>query len=299
VPGIEALALGGATRLTAVFGDPVEHSLSPAMHNAAYAALGMDRAYVAFHVSAAMLSAAVRAIPAFGIVGVNLTVPHKERAARMVVRMSAEARMLGAINCIVNRSSRLYGDNTDARGLERDLNTLDLILAGRLAIVIGAGGAARAAILACLRCGAGEVIVANRTLARAASMARRFKARLPHSLRRASLAARGLDALADASILERAALIINATPMGLTSAGFAPVEYARTSEHCFFYDLIYAVEPTAFLRPAIKIGRRWADGAGMLVNQGELAFELFNGLAPPASVMRRALCDRLGRPSDS
>jgi len=294
-----ALALGGATRLTAVFGDPVEHSLSPAMHNAAYAALGLDRAYVAFRVGAAMLPAAVRAIPALGIAGVNLTVPHKERAARMVAQLSAEARMLGAINCIVSRSGRLYGDNTDARGLERDLDALGVALAGRLAIVVGAGGAARAAALACLRCGAGQVVVANRTLARAAAMVRRFRARRPRALGRASLGARGLEALNDASLLGRAALIINATPMGLTSAGFAPVNYALTPGHCFFYDLIYAMEPTAFLRPAMELGRRCADGASMLVNQGELAFELFNGVAPPSGVMRRALWERLGRPPNS
>src|ERR1700694_92420 len=133
-----ALPLGGATRVTAVFGDPVEHSLSPAMHNAAYAALGLDRVYAAFHVRPPMLAAAVRALPALGILGVNLTVPHKERAVRMVAKLSAEARMLGAINCAVNRSAGLYGDNTDARGLERDLNSHNVELAGGVAIVSGA-----------------------------------------------------------------------------------------------------------------------------------------------------------------
>src|SRR6185437_2692132 len=97
-----AAPLGGATRLTAVFGDPVEHSLSPAMHNAAYAALGLDRVYAAFHVTPPMLPAALRALPALGIIGVNLTVPHKERAFGLVTKPSAEARMLGAVNCIVN-----------------------------------------------------------------------------------------------------------------------------------------------------------------------------------------------------
>src|SRR5579864_3835689 len=140
-----AVPLGGATRVTAVFGDPVEHSLSPAMHNAAYAALGIDRVYAAFHVTPPMLAAALRALPALGIVGVNLTVPHKERALKMVAKLSAEARMLGAINCVVNRMNRnggLYGDNTDARGLERDFDGLGVALKGEMAVVIGAGGAA-------------------------------------------------------------------------------------------------------------------------------------------------------------
>jgi shikimate dehydrogenase len=293
-----ALALGGATRVAAVFGDPVEHSLSPAMHNAAYAALGMDRVYAAFHVTPPMLAAAVRALPALGIVGVNLTVPHKERVLRMVAKLSAEARMLGAVNCIVcivNRPASLYGDNTDARGLERDLVGLGVALKGATAVVIGAGGAAASAVVACLRCGAGEVAIANRTPARAAALMRRLRARLPRALSGAALSVSGLEALADPGLLERAAIVINATPMGLTSAGFVRIEYARTRRECFFYDLIYAARPTAFLRPAIALGRRAADGAGMLVNQGELAFELFNGVAPPPGVMRRALWERLGR----
>jgi shikimate dehydrogenase len=287
--------IGGATRLTAIFGDPVEHSLSPAMHNAAYAALGMDRVYAAFHVTPPMLAAAVRAIPALGIAGVNLTVPHKERAVRMVARLSAEARLLGAINCIANRPGGLWGDNTDARGLECDLEALGVGLGRGLAIVIGAGGAAGAAVLACLRRGATEVVIANRRPARAGALARRLGARLPRTLRRTALKPRGLDALVDPALLAEAAAILNATPMGLTSAGFARLDYARTPRGCFFYDLIYAARPTPFLRPAIALGRPHADGAGMLVRQGELAFELFNGVAPPAGVMRRALWSRLGR----
>lgn len=290
-----AFALSGATRIAAVFGHPVEHSLSPAMHNAAYAALGMDRVYAAFHVTPPALAAAVRAIPALGIVGVNLTVPHKVRALRMVARLSREARMLGAVNCIVNRPSGLYGDNTDARGLERDLESHSVALDGGLAIIIGAGGAAPAAIVACLRRGAGAIVIANRTPAHAAALARRMRARTPRALGRGALEVRGLDALVDAALLGRARLILNATPMGLVTERFVQLDYARTPRECFFHDLVYAARPTAFLRPALALERRCADGAGMLAGQGELAFELFNGVAPPPGVMRRALWERLGR----
>jgi shikimate dehydrogenase len=244
-----------------------------------------------------MLAAALRALPALGIVGVNLTVPHKERALRMVAKSSAEARMLGAVNCVANRPAGLYGDNTDARGLERDLESLGLELKRASALVIGAGGAAASAVVACLRRGAVEVVIANRTRPRADALARRLRARVPGALGGAALVARGLDALGDAALLGGAAVVINATPMGLTQAGFVRIDYAATPRGCFFYDLIYAGGPTAFLRPAIALGRRTADGAGMLVNQGELAFELFNGVAPPPGVMRRALWERLGRDS--
>ena len=138
------LEINGATALTAVFGDPVEHSRSPAMHNAAYSALGMNRKYAAFHVRPDGLGAAMRAIPALGILGVNLTVPHKETAARTLKLQSAEARLLGAVNCVVNRNGKLFGDNSDARGLERDLRDLRCVLRGKLAVVVGAGGGAAA-----------------------------------------------------------------------------------------------------------------------------------------------------------
>jgi shikimate dehydrogenase len=279
------------TAVAAIFGDPIEHSRSPVMHNAAYAALGMSRTYAAFRVTAANLAPALRAIPPLGIIGVNLTVPHKQAAARLIKDLSGEARVLGAVNCVVNRRGVLRGDNTDARGLERDLRDLGCELRGRLAIVIGAGGGAASSVLACIRLGASRVVIANRTLARAAALARRFSAKGA----RASSEPRGLDALVDTELLADARLIVNATSMGLTTGRFARLDYNSAAADCLFYDLIYSAEPTEFIKPALAAGRQATDGAGMLVNQGELAFKLFNRVAPPAGVMRAALFDALGR----
>lgn len=286
--------IGGATRITAIFGDPVEHSLSPAMHNAAYAALGLDRAYVAFRVTPRHLADAVRAVPALGILGVNLTVPHKEAAVPMMRELSDEARLLGAVNCVVNRGGELSGDNSDARGLERDLRARRINIGGKTVIVIGAGGASAAALLGCSRLGAGEIILVNRTRERAEVLADRFRA-----TEAPAIAVRGLDALNDGVLLSEAAAIINATPMGLTTAEFAKLDYASTPASCFFYDTIYSAKPTAFLRPAIALGRKHADGAGMLAGQGEIAFELFNGVAPPRGLMMQVLSERLGRARDA
>jgi shikimate dehydrogenase len=284
------LSISSRTVITAVFGDPVEHSMSPAMHNAAYTALGIDRIYIAFHVTPENLRSAISAVPALGIAGVNLTVPHKEAAARMLKdRLSAEAKLLRAVNCVINDRGKLRGDNTDARGLERDLRALGTDIRSGLAIVIGAGGAAASAILACTRMGAARIVVANRTRSRAVKLVRRFASS------KVELSAHGLDALTDASFLADAALVLNATTMGLTTRDFAPLDYAASAKDCFFYDLIYRTQPTPFLRGAIAIGRPHADGAGMLINQGEIAFELFNRVAPPPGVMRRALLERLGR----
>jgi shikimate dehydrogenase len=293
-----AHALSGRTLLTAIFGDPVAHSLSPAMHNAAYAALAMERAYVAFRVTPERLREAIRAIPALGILGVNLTVPHKERALRMMAYLSDEALLLRAVNCVINRNGELHGDNTDARGLEADLRDRGVTVEGGLAVIIGAGGAASSAVLATLRLGAGRIVICNRTVARANRLARSFAHYLgargggrPHQ----TIEARGLDTLVNATAIGTAAIVINATPMGLKTGGFAPLSYAATPSACVYYDMIYAREATPFLAPALAASRRAIDGAGMLLSQGELAFELFNGVAPPAGVMRAALMEKLGR----
>lgn len=293
-----APALSGHTLLTAVYGDPVMHSLSPAMHNAAYAALAMERAYAAFHVTPEHLREALRAIPALGFLGVNLTVPHKERALRMMAHLSAEARVLRAVNCVINRNGVLHGDNTDARGLEADLRAQQVTIEGRLAVIIGAGGAASSAVLASLRLGAARIVICNRTVARANRLARGFAHYLGErggGRPRQTIEARGLDTLVNATSMSTPAIVINATPMGLKTGGFAPLSYDATPSECVFYDMIYAREATPFLAPSIAIRRRAIDGAGMLLNQGMLAFELFNGVASPPGVMRTALMSALGR----
>jgi shikimate dehydrogenase len=288
------LEISGHTRFTAIFGDPVEHSLSPAMHNAAYAALGLERAYLAFHVAPEHLHNAIRALPALKIAGVNLTVPHKEKAVAMMAHLSEEALRLGAINCVVNRDGDLYGDNTDARGLELDLRESGVTINGRMVMIVGAGGAAVSAVLACTRMGAGKILLCNRTVERAAGLARRFASSSQASAG-IPIHAGGLDKLAEPAVLADTALVINATPMGLKTGGFIPLAYDATLADCVFYDMVYGREPTPFMTPALGLGRRAFDGAGMLLNQGALAFELFNNVAAPAAVMRAALMAALGR----
>jgi shikimate dehydrogenase len=283
----------GRTRFTAVFGDPVEHSLSPAMHNAAYAALGLERAYLAFRVAPERLHDAIRAVLALQIAGVNLTVPHKESAVSMMTHLTEEALTLGAINCVINRDGELHGDNTDARGLERDLRESGIALAGRTVIVVGAGGAAAAAVLACSRVGAKKILLCNRTVERAHKLAEHF-AHLGHP-NGSSIDSAALDELSDARTLDGVALVINATPMGLKTSRFAPLAYDAAPTDCVFYDMIYAPHATPFLAPAVASRRRALDGAGMLLYQGALAFELFNNLAAPINAMRAALMSALGR----
>ncbi|HEY2483514.1 MAG TPA: shikimate dehydrogenase [Candidatus Binataceae bacterium] len=284
--------ISATTRLTGIFGDPIEHSLSPAMHNAAYAALGMDRRYLAFHVTRAELLPALRGIVPLKIAGVNLTLPHKARALAVMDELTAEGDLLGAINCVIHRDGKLVGDNTDARGLERDLRAQAILVAARTALVIGAGGAGAAAVVALSRLKAARVIIANRTARRASALARRFA---QSALRRTRFEAVGLRELVNSSLLAEVACVVNATSLGLTGGGFPHLKYDATPPNCFFYDTLYARRPSKFLTGAIGAGRKCADGAGMLVEQGELAFHLFNGVRAPHGVMRRALMDALGR----
>jgi shikimate dehydrogenase len=284
--------ISATTRLTGIFGDPIGHSLSPAMHNAAYAALGMDRRYVAFHVTQAELLPALRGIAPLKIAGVNLTLPHKARALAVMDELTAEGELLGAINCVINRDGKLVGDNTDARGLERDLHAHGIGVAARTVLVVGAGGAGAAAVVALSRLKAARVVIANRTTRRASALARRFA---QGALRRTRFEAVGLRELVNSSLLAELVCVVNATSLGLTGADFPHLEYDATPPNCFFYDTLYARRPTRFLAGAIRARRKCADGAGMLVEQGELAFNLFNGVRAPHGVMRRALLDTLGR----
>ena len=282
-----SLTIYGTTGLAGIFGDPVSHSLSPAMHNAAHAALRQNRIYVPFHVTTEQLRDALRAVVALGIIGVNLTVPHKEAAARILAgNLSAEARTLGAVNCVVNRHGKLFGDNTDARGLEMALREAGVSRVRRIGI-IGAGGGAAAVLLAGSRLGAHQFVVFNRTASRAYRLAKRFP--------KLDMDIRPLKQLKKRDALSGSELVVNATTVGLKGENFPPIDFDSAPAEALFYDLIYRAEPTPFLKAAAAAGFRTLDGATMLLHQGALAFKLFNRIDAPLEVMREALMRALGR----
>ncbi|MCX8071168.1 MAG: shikimate dehydrogenase [Candidatus Binatia bacterium] len=270
----------GSTRVVGIVGDPVAHSLSPVMHNAAFAALGLDWVYVAFPVKAVGLRAALRALPALGIAGVNVTVPHKEAALSIVDEASPLAQRVGAVNTIVVRGSRLWGENTDVFGVRQSLRRLRL--RGSTAVVIGAGGAARAVLAALEQAGVQRVVLANRTLARAQALRRRF------STGEFIVEAHPLAALRNPASLQHARLVINTTSVGLHGEPFPPMAIEATPPNCLFFDLIYGRE-TAFLQQAARFRRPTLDGVEMLLHQGAAAFRLWTGRRPPLAVMRQAL----------
>ncbi|GIW46072.1 MAG: shikimate dehydrogenase [Candidatus Binatia bacterium] len=270
----------GSTRVVGIIGDPVEHSLSPLMHNAAFAALGLDWVYVPFPVRAGALPAAVRGLAALGVVGANVTVPHKEAVGRYVDELSPLAKRVGAVNTIVCRSGRLYGDNTDVYGVRQALRRVKL--RGATAVVVGAGGAARAVLVALEALGVRRVLLVNRTLERARVLRRKFSSGGFH------VEVRDFSALVEARYLKEVRLVVNTTSLGLHGEPFPAVAFELTPRECVAFDLIYG-RWTDFLRRARAADRKTIDGSEMLLHQGAEAFRLWTGRRAPLEVMRSAL----------
>jgi shikimate dehydrogenase len=275
-------ATTGSTRIVGIFGDPVAHSRSPAMHNAAFAALGLDCSYVAFHVVPDQLANAVHSIRSLDLLGVNVTVPHKERAARMLDSVSPLARQVGAVNTIVNRDGHLFGDNTDVYGFVQSLRSTGVRLRGKRAMVVGAGGTARSVLLGLSELGVGQILLVNRTAARSRKLTRQLAAHCPPIDRYP------LSALENPELLARLSLIVNATSLGWQGEHFPPLRFKATPTTCLCFDMAYGRE-TDFLRRSKLAGRRTVDGIEMLLHQGARSFTLWTGRRPPLRAMRMAL----------
>lgn len=278
------VSITGQTRIVGIFGDPIAHTRSPAMQNAAFRTLKLPYIYVPFLVHPTDLSKAVQAIRAYHLLGVNVTVPHKERIVRYLDDLSPEARLCGAVNTVVNRDGTLFGDNTDGRGFLASLEEHGLSPHGREVILVGAGGSTRAVLVSLIRAGSARIIIANRTVAKAQTLVRAYC-----TLGETTLEAVTLDQLEDPVLLGRAALIVNCTSVGLHGEAFLPLAFHATPRQCLFYDLLYRPEHTSFLRQANEARRSTIDGRHMLLHQGALAFSLWTAQPAPLAVMKQAL----------
>jgi len=274
-------SISGSTKIVGIFGDPIGHTRSPAMHNAAFEKLGLDYRYVPFRVAPAQLGAAARSIRALGLVGVNVTVPHKEKIRRHLDSESTLATALGAVNTVVNDNGHLHGENTDLDGFARSLSGRRLRLRGGKVVVIGAGGASRAVLAGLEQLGVGEVVLANRTRARSRRLVRELEGHIP------STRLVGLEELADQQTLADCALVVNATTLGWGRDRFPSLAITATRPRCLFYDMAYALD-TAFLRAAKRAKRPTMDGGEMLVLQSARSFSLWTKRAAPVAAMRIA-----------
>ncbi|HUP84994.1 MAG TPA: shikimate dehydrogenase [Acidimicrobiales bacterium] len=265
------------THVAGVIGDPVRHSLSPVIHNAAYAALDLDWVYVAFPVSTGHAPDAVAAMRTLGIAGLNVTMPHKADVIAGLDGLSPTAAALGAVNTIHRRGDDLVGDNTDGAGfLDALRHDEGFEAAGCRAVVFGAGGAARAVVLALAHAGALDIAVVNRTASRAGATVALAsdKARIGNE-----------EDIADAD------LVVNATPVGMRGAGTdgaLPLEPAHLRANQLVVDLVYHPLRTPLLAAARERGAVAVTGLGMLIHQAAHAFRLWTGEDPPLEVMSAA-----------
>lgn len=278
----------GTSIVVGVIGDPVRHSLSPVLHNAAFAALGLDWVSVAFLVSPASLDAALAGARALGVRGLSVTMPHKEAVAAKVDRASAGAARLGAVNCVVVERDGLVGENTDGEGFVAALRRgAGFEPSGRRCLVAGAGGAARAVVLALAEAGASEVVVVGRSSDRVADAAS-----LAGEVGRAGVPSEAADA----------ALVVNATPLGMAgtteSGALPPIDPALLGPGQLVVDLVYAPRPTRWLELAQRRGAAVLDGLGMLVHQAALQIELWSGRRAPVEAMWDAVAVRPFPPTD-
>ncbi|MEW5762333.1 MAG: shikimate dehydrogenase, partial [Bacillota bacterium] len=263
------MEINAATRVCGLFGYPVGHSLSPAMHNAALRVLGINWVYLAFAVPPTHLPAAVGAVRALDMPGANVTVPHKEAALRLVDEVSEAARLAGAVNTIINREGTLFGDNTDGRGFLRSLAEVGFDPRGKTAVIIGAGGAARAVGAALAGAGAGRLALTNRTPERAQALAE-LLASLGPEVRLFPWAELERPSSEVARLFAAASLVVQTTSLGMHPAPEITVPVAPELLHPgqLVYDLVYNPPRTRFLALAQAAGARVLNGVGMLLHQG-------------------------------
>ncbi len=275
------------TTLVGLIGWPISHSVSPLMHNAAFAELRMNWRYVPLPVHPDRVKEAVAGVRALGLRGVNVTVPHKQAVMPHLDRWSPAAAAIGAVNTIlVGEEGELLGDNTDAAGFVTDLRANGVNPQGRRVLVVGAGGSARAVVYGLAEAGCGSLVLLNRTLAKAESLLAAMRELFPD----VPMAARPFpDGVAECAA--DAELIVNCPSLGMSPnlEGLPWDEDVEFQPGQTVYDLVYNPAVTRLLQLANVDGARVIGGLGMLIHQGAIAFERWTGEEAPVDVMRRAV----------
>jgi len=275
--------ISGKTRLLALIGHPVGHSLSPAMHNAAFVADDLDFVYVCLDVDPDELPAAVRGLQALKLRGFNVTMPHKLAMVPLVDELDEEARISGAVNTVVIEDSGLRGCNTDGGGMVMACQEAGIELSGKSVLLLGAGGTAAAIAVAFGNAGVGELHIANRTVERATHLRDKL---YETGIKR--LAVHSLDALEET--VPDAEIVINATPLGMKEEDPMPVSAGYVQKSRAFCDVVYRPgTKTPLVRLAHERGVPVVAGDRMLLYQGVLAQKLWTGREPNVKAMDRAI----------
>ncbi|MBI5642592.1 MAG: shikimate dehydrogenase [Deltaproteobacteria bacterium] len=287
------LKINGRTKIAGIFGDPVDHTVSPAMHNAAFEALGLDMVYVPFHVRSKPvyeLKRAVESIRALNLKGVNVTIPHKERVLKYLDEIDEHAREVGAVNSIVNRNGKLTGYNTDGPGYLLSLKKeTGFTPKGKNIIVLGAGGAARSILYSILDKNPRSVVIANRTSRRAEDLSTEFMEKFPVEIHAVKLEKRSIG-----PYMEKAGLLVNTTSIGMKGNGSFDLPFESLPGDAVVSDIVYVPLDTALLKAAKARRLKTHHGLSMLVGQGAITFELWTGKKAPVDIMRGSAMRALG-----
>lgn len=278
----------GTTKNLGVMGWPIAHSLSPVLQNAAIEEAGLDYVYISLPVPPEKLKEAVAGLRAMQFTGWNVTIPHKQAIMAELDAVDEDARIIGAVNTVVNRDGHLTGYNTDCIGFMQPLAQQGFLPKGKEATILGAGGAARAVIWGLLRAKVKRITLGVRNPAKAARLAEEFAAY-------GEIQVLHWEDSAFAEHLAVTDLLVNTTPLGMYPhvEGMPPVDWTKLKKDALVYDIIYTPERTRFLCEAQEHGHAIINGEGMLAGQGAAAFTLWTGVAPDIALMKRALREEL------
>ncbi len=277
--------INGQTRIVGVIGDPVQHSRSPQMHNAAIVERKLDYVYVPFHVRSGELREAIEGFKALNVLGVNVTIPHKQTVMSILDDVSHEATLIGAANTLIFCDGRVSGDNTDAQGFLRAMTEEGIdIPVGGSAVVLGAGGAARAVVVALALSGLDLITIANRTGWKAIQFEKDLATISETEISAVDLASNQLNLA-----IRSADLLVNTTSVGMQETDQLLIDPDFLNPGTIVYEIVYTPPETPLLRVAREKGCQTIGGIGMLVHQGAIAFEKWIGIVPNVETMRIAL----------
>ena len=286
------MKVSGRTKVCAVIGDPVEHSLSPCFQNAAFQHLKLDFIYVAFTVKAEDLGDAISGVRSLGIYGLNVTMPHKISVIKYLDELDERADRIKSVNTILNRNGKLIGYTTDGIGVLNALKYNGVDPKGKKVVILGAGGAARSASYALSEV-AGELVILNRTIERARNLASKVRKLIGSHVNVK------WDGLTEESLrreIREADILINATPVGMSpDVNGTLVEKRLLHPDMVVFDMIYHPLKTRLLREAEEVGAKTINGLSMLIHQGAASFEIWTGVEAPVDVMMKAAEEEIRR----
>lgn len=298
-------SITGHTKIVGVIGSPISHSRSPQMHNAAISKAGLDFVYVPFHVSADAIDHAINGFRSINVIGINVTLPHKQSVIPFLTSISQEADLIGAVNTLTFSDDGIHGENTDAPGFLRAMNENNIpIPIEKDVVVLGAGGSARAIVVALAIAGVKSITIVNRTILKAIVLAEELTEKIGNNYDDKNLeeienntdgtfdtviTGMGFDDKHLPEAIMKCAMLVNTSSSGMDESQPLLINQNWLQPETIVYDIVYTPPITKLLKAANEKGCQTIEGIGMLVHQGAIAFERWTGVEPCVNTMKNAL----------